>query len=495
MTKQQPVSRKEFDQFKAWFDENQALFPKEMVDFLKRIMVVYCSLIQGAARARQTLQTLREAMGFLPKSERGRSDEAKTPAPLPSPEDELDPDQREAYETIKNKRDELIAKKGEYDRDLKRLRPKEKSPQLDLPLEQAFEMVFSYPTGDRQGHEQKQVVERMQEFGKERGLHVAYDYPRRVDLQVLVTEIDYRVETVTDPETGKSVRASMRDEGPEKFQLTWRAIGNLIKMHVGFAIPINRIGMMIGQPEFSSSKICRVLEYEADFLLPVYLILAEQLSDVRFLQGDDTNTKVIDLSENENEMSLSRRVDEHFDWAAPRADGTGDKKSLHVSLLIGRSQDDPRSTIRFFRTHLGSVGNLLNKLLEWRNPKAGQLIFQGDLSSTNLPRDPELIERFKLTIAGCGAHARRPFWRYREDDVSLCYYMLKGFLKLAYLEAVIDTKGRTRANVLKYRGRFGRGLWLAMKNRCEAAVNGEAPSIATYPKGITPNIWPPGTDL
>jgi hypothetical protein len=223
--------------------------------------------------------------------------------------------------------------------------------------------------------------------------------------------------------------------------------------------------------------------------------MAEQLADVRHLQGDDTSTKVIDLSESEDEESLSRKIDSHFGWISQKANGSGDKKSLNVSLLIGRSEDDPRSTIRFYRTHIGSVGNLLDRLLETRNPKAGKLIFQGDLFSSNKARNPEVLKRFDIEFAGCAAHSRRPFWRYREDDMSLCYYMLKGFLKLSYLESVIDAKGRTSANVLKYRERYGRMFWEAMKNRCEAAVTGHVPGFATYPKGITPDVWPPSTDL
>lgn len=468
--------------------------PSEMSDSLKRILAVYLSFSQGYARAKKTLQALRIAMGFVPKSERGATDTSQTPEPLPGADDSLTPEEKERYEGLIKKRKELIEKKLEYERELKCLRPKEKSTQLELPLEQGFEMMFSYPSIDREDQGQKQVVDRMKEFDKERGLHVAYDYTKRVDFKMTVTDIKYQVETVTDPETGKSVRASMADEGPEKYQITWRAIANLIKLHVGFAIPINRIVMMIGQPEFSSSKICRVLEYVADFLLPIYLVSAEQLSDVRFMSGDDTGTKVIDLLENQDEESLSRQIDQHFGWAAQKADGTGDKKALNVSLLVGRTEDDPRSTIRFFRTHLGSVGNLLSKLLEWRNPKSGELIFQGDLSTTNLP-SRELQKRFAMKIAGCGAHARRPFWRYREDDPSLCYFMLKGFLKLGRLEDLIDAKGRTRANVLKYRGRYGKWLWSAMRNRCQAAVSGELLGPATFPKGIRPDIWPPATDL
>ena len=309
----------------------------------------------------------------------------------------------------------------------------------------------------------------------------------------VVTEITYKVETVSDPETGKSVRASMVQDGPEAFQLTWGAVSNLIKMHVGFAIPIHRMVLMIGQPEFSSSKICRVLQYAAVNLVDVYLTLAEQLADASFLWGDDTGTKVL-LPEGNGPDPICDEIDTRLGWNQPRADGSGEKKALNVSLITGKSEKDPRSTIRFFRTHAGSVGNLLTKVLESRNPKSGSVIFQGDLSSANLP-SPEIRAKTGLRLAGCGAHARRPFWRYRADDESLCYFMLRGFLMLSEIETKIDSLGRTRENVLKIRGRYGLLVWQALKNRCQLAVTGWMRGPATYPRGITPNIWPKGSEL
>jgi hypothetical protein len=104
-------------------------------------------------------------------------------------------------------------------------------------------------------------------------------------------------------------------------------------------------------------------------------------------------------------------------------------------------------------------------------------------------------ERFGLALSGCGSHARRPFWRHREQDESLCYFMLRGFLLLSRIEKLIDSRGRTRETVLKLRGRYGRWVWQAMKNRCIAATTGEVPSPGTYPRGIRPDVWPPGSEL
>jgi hypothetical protein len=355
-------------------------------------------------------------------------------------------------------------------------------------------MLFSSPIAGRQASGERREVDRVTEFEKDASFHVAYDYPKRLDFKCTVTEINYQVETVTDLKTGKSVRASMIQDGPEGFQLTWGAVSNLVKMHVGFAIPIHRIVLMIGQPEFSSSKICRVLQYVAMHWVDVYLALADELSDVGFLSGDDTVTKVLEPHDTGQADPICDEIDERFGWIQDRADAMGKKKQLNVSLIMGKPEKDPRSTIRFFRTHAGSVGNLLTKILESRNPKAGPVIFQGDLSSSNLPT-PAVREKVELKLAGCGAHARRPFWRHREDDGSLCYFMLRGFLALSELESKIDRLGRTRENVLKIRGRYGQLIWQALRNRCMAAMTGEVSGPATYPRGITPDIWPPNTDL
>lgn len=499
------LSRTEIDDLKSWLEKKECNLPPEITDGLTRMLAVYSNLVQSAARAKRTLVQLRQSMGFTPKSERGIQDQGlcvsgdrlQLPPELSNLEENAwNPEQKAHYEAIKGKRDELRVQKSEYDRKLRELkgRPKFISTQLDLGLARPNEMLFSFPLAAREETEGKRQVDRMKEFEKTTGLHVSHDRPKRVDVKLVVTEITYKVETVTDPVTGKSVRASMAEDGPEGFQLTWGAVSNLIKMHVGFAIPINRIMLMIGQPEFSSSKICRVLQYVAMNLVVIYLYLSEELSDVGVLAGDDTTTKVLEAESTGKLDDICDEIDAHLGWTQPRANGKGDKKALNVSLIVGKPGRDPRSTIRFFRTHVGSVGNLLTKILESRSPKAGAVIFQGDLSTANLPI-PALREKFRLAVAGCGAHARRPFWRYRKDDESFCYFMLRGFLMLTEIENLIDARGRTRENVLKLRGRYGRWIWGAMRNRCIAATTGHVPSPGTYPRGITPNIWPPNTEL
>ena len=66
---------------------------------------------------------------------------------------------------------------------------------------------------------------------------------------------------------------------------------------------------------------------------------------------------------------------------------------------------------------------------------------------------------------------------------------------LTQIEKMIDAQGRTRKTVLKMRTRYARWVWHAMHHRCVAATTGQAPSPGAYPKGISPDIWPPGTEL
>lgn len=475
----------EFQQVKQWVD-SQPNVPENILVGLKKILVVYGSLLKGVGKAKQVLHTLRQAMGIVPKSEKGSQEEQMVSR-------EVSPEAQRTIDELKSKKSLAEDQSRSYQEQLKKLIPETKNArQLEFDLESPSEMMFSYPSTDREDRVQQEEVARMAEFGKEKGLRSTFDTTKRMNLEVIATEITYRVETVEDPETGKKVRASMIEQGPAQFQMTWKAIANLIKMHVGFALPMNRMALMIGQPEFSTSKMCRVFEHVAKELLPIYLELAENLSDVSHIWGDDTVTKILEVDEPHNE-SLASQIDQRLDWAAYKTNGDI-KKSLNVSLLIGKTDKDPRSTIRFFRTHTGSVGNILSKLLEWRHPRLKQLVFQGDLSTTNLPRR-DLREQFKILLAGCGSHARRPFWKHREEDPDLCYFMLRGFLMLAQIEKRIDLCGRTTETVLKYRGRYGRMVWLALYNRCQSSLKGKVMSRIPPKFGIQPNLWPPDTDL
>lgn len=360
---------------------------------------------------------------------------------------------------------------------------------VDGELANAPEAVFSAPVAQTVAVEVKRRADRSVVFPGVRGLHSAYDETKRIDLQLVLTEVTYAVETLTNLRTGESRRASMDDVGPRRSNLTWNTIATVILLVVGFAIPVNRVADMVAHKRLSSGRICTLLQWAARQLIPVVIFLGEELADCRYLAGDDSKTKVIDLGEAPKEDDPLAELDQRFGFTFARKDGKGDKASLNVSLLTGRlNEKDPRSTVHFFRTHIGNVGNLLSMILESRRPKTGPLTFQGDLSTGNLP-SAEIRRLVKLVLAGCGAHARRPIWRYRDDDPQLCYYLLSCFFLLARIEVRIDALGRTRETTLRLRQRHARRVWDLIKSRCVAATQGGMTSAGPAIR------WPPKTHL
>lgn len=171
------------------------------------------------------------------------------------------------------------------------------------------------------------------------------------------------------------------------------------------------------------------------------------------------------------EPSLSLLIGRELDFKSARRDGKGPKQSLNTTVLTGRSaDDDPKSTIVFYRSHLGSLGNLLEMLLRRRKASARELTVQSDLSTTNLITDPELTSRFAIRLAGCTAHARRPFAQYEDQDPIWAPYVLHLFKGLAMHEDELNRFGRNRENVLAVRDKDSRGLWEKIKAVMEKLV-------------------------
>jgi len=351
------------------------------------------------------------------------------------------------------------------------------------------EAVFSGPVATVVTENFTRRVDRSIAFAAVSGLHSASDKTKRIDLKLIVSEQTYSIETLTDPHTGKSIRASMADVGPRGSNLTWQAIATIIQLVVGFGIASNRLMLIIGHKAFSSGRMCLLLQWAARLLCPVYTFLGESLGDASLVAGDDTPTKVIDLREQVQKDDPLAELDERFGFKSERADGKGAKSTLNVSMISGRTKEkEPKSTIHFFRTHMGNFGNLLTKILENRKPKTGPLTMQGDLSSANLP-SKATRELIAIISAGCGAHARRPFWRYRNDDPVLCFYMLSCFFLLARLERMIDTRGRTREVTRRLRRRYGGRIWKLILARAQAVINGSPISTGRAIR------WPPKTKL
>ena len=494
-----------------WVQANQCQVPP----FVHRALMVSGTLSREISdlkqRKSQILTLLRERMGILPTSEKGVN---ALPAKAPLTDEEKLAQLEGRRKKLNRQIARYKARLGRPRRGSKRNKeeaaedsasskslPSAKTsetasnPPESLALVHSQEQLFGARVVDVLQTEQKRVeIDRMQTFTTARGLHTSSDERSRYEFAVTAKKINLTVETVTDLKTGRSVTASTDEYGPPNTQATWTAIANTIVMVIGYAVPVNRLAKMLEPtcPYFTSSRLCFFLKYAAELFAPIYEHLGMALADASWLLGDDTKARVIEIEaklkqdgslDPPPDGGLISRMAEQFGRVFPRKRGVGSKKQLNVSAVIGKTVEwDPRSYVFFFRTHLGSLGDLLTKILETRNPKNKDLTLVGDLASTNLV-SPELEKKFNIKRAGCGAHARRPFFRYRSQDVDICYWMLSAFFVLSDIEDRIDEVGRTEATTNRFRQKFAKKVWEAILKRCRSVLAGEATYGQRWPKG------------
>jgi len=351
------------------------------------------------------------------------------------------------------------------------------------------------------------------------------DERARYDFAVTVTRIDLDVEkkvVVTRDGKRRVISGSVHEYGPKGFAVTWQALATLAVMIGQFAMPLHRLGTMLSTAtkKFSATSLGRMAHYVAERFAPIYLVLMEQLADADILAGDDTSCRVLEVSSyfekarqtedaeprpwrgfatiaaaNETYLEHTRRKSEilalraegdreamktqssdpplkvvigrELDFESQRKSGDGPKQSLNTTVLTGRTDaDDPSSQVVFYRSHLGSLGNLLEMLLSRRTPSKRKLIVQSDLSTTNLVTDPKLTSRFDIDLVGCSAHARRPFAQYEDQDPKPMATILAGFRVLAVHEDTLDRIGRNKENTLAVRDVDSRKMWEKLKEAC-----------------------------
>jgi hypothetical protein len=166
--------------------------------------------------------------------------------------------------------------------------------------------------------------------------------------------------------------------------------------------------------------------------------------------------------------SLAQECARELGFCFPRRNGEGTKQAFNTTILAGKSRaDDPKSLIVFYRSHLGSLGNLLEELLKRRKAVHRSVIVQSDLSTTNRVKDPKLLERFDIQQVGCTAHARRPFARFEHEDPELSGMLLTLFSELAFLEKSLDECGRNAQNVKLVRDIDAREIWRTIEQAAE----------------------------
>jgi hypothetical protein len=349
---------------------------------------------------------------------------------------------------------------------------------------------------------------------------VRYDFA--VVVTRIELDVEKKV-VVTKSGERRVVAPSTQEYGPAHYAVTWSALSTLTVMVGQFAIPLNRLASLLSTAgkKFTASSLSRLLHYVAKRFVPVYLTLFKQLANSGILAGDDTTCRVVEASsylkkreskptsdslgkkeedkapwdgfrspdaaaktvqkcEETKRARLQRRKDGdrsakptqaevpplgavigrllRFEW--PRKDGDGNKISLNTTVVTGRTDaTDPRSMIVFYRSHLGSFGNLMTALLRLRDRNLRDLTVQSDLNAANLVSDPGLLQRFAIKLVGCMSHARRIFKLHKNDDQAHCSYMLHLFTGIAMHEQLLDEFGRNPQNVTAVRNEQSRALW------------------------------------
>jgi len=258
---------------------------------------------------------------------------------------------------------------------------------------------------------------------------VRYDFTLVVGR--VIAEVEKKVVVDADGKR-RMLSASTAVLGPPRLGVTWRFLVNAAVMVVQYAMPMNRLAHLLSTEEkrFTAAALARHLRYVAERFAPIYLHLFDELADAEILMGDDTSPRVLEVQRHlakapsdeaapwadyrdrdAAEATLARaphqleaQLARELGFESKRRKGDGPKRSLNTTVVAGRSEpEDPKSLIVFYRSHLGSLGNLLEMLLERREPSAGGLTVQSDLATVNLVHDPVLCERFPIRRAA-------PFW-------------------------------------------------------------------------------------
>ena len=333
---------------------------------------------------------------------------------------------------------------------------------------------------------------------------------KNYDFILQVQELAVSTEIARDRESGASLSAAPSTFALKGFQITLRAMVNLVLLSVVFLLPLHRISRLLGNIKiFHRSNISRYLGVVAARSLPVYLHLLKELAQAEHIWGDASPTRV-----NEVERVLSNRKEwldsglygppKPFPWERPfhneeaakdssgdgeRSEGAGENsegavesvpslvspklfeelgyhfrrskckneftKIRHQTIVIhGRTaKKDSHTHIVIFRSCLGDVGNVLDKMLLARK-KGKPLTLQSDHSSANLPQDQELLKHVQITWAGCLAHLRRPFKRHYDQDPESCENIIGMMDHVFHNEKLVKAAGKNETNTLAMRQRW-----------------------------------------
>ena len=496
----QKINSQQVDELREWVRTEAKGLADGQAALLLSMLDMVSILLRDKTTQKKAVETLRQLMGILPKSERGKSDKfdlANAPTGAAADPEKAALEKQIRKLLLKHRR--LYGQKPERHKEGKRKRKERSNPHHG-----GEESLYNKTLRAAAVQEEGLAVDRAAQFQNTKGLRSSTENHVRYDFDVVIKEIIYSVETVTDPRSGQSVRASTALVGPPGWQVTWNAMVNIVHLVVVFSMPAHRAAAFLGNDKkaFGESTLLRIIQYVAAACAPVYKEIFKQMAQSRRIQGDDSSTRVLAVERKVRQAEREQTPPEATpppEETPPPQDARGPdldrvileldsmlgfafetktgkpKKKLQVTMATGRVvANDQFSQISFVRTHLGSFGNLLGQALKIRKPEHKALTVQSDLSTANLPGPTP--PNMTVTFAGCAAHARRPFWRYRDVDPLNCYPMLRGFMLLSTIEDIIDCNNRTDEVTMHWRGRYGKKIWNLLKARAEKMMHEHMPT-------------------
>ena len=464
------------------------------------------------AASKRAVEALARAMGIIPSSEK----EPKRPPESAPP---LDTSLAKLLETEKQQKALLRYVSRQLDVTRRRIAEVMKEPEQKEPSESQEEPVFSGESilvgrgagsQDAPGNDCPVAKELKKDMGK--GTIETDEQRFKQDLVLGHMLRRFNGQKLYNPSTGKTAQMDLSQVGPSKKEVTWRALANIVVLVFGMALPLSRIEKMFGKRGFARSTVVDHIAYVAERLLPSYVAMASELAACEVLQGDDCVSRVTEITRYNRDFkiwqsekakakdetsflksnpepkapwkgmspdSLTMRLADELDFtfAHFKKGSASTKVRLHTSVLSGEvRQGDTRSRVILYRSHLGSVGNLLSRILLSRKPSHGPLVFVGDLSSSNFVTDKDIEKKVSITYAGCTSHARRPFKRHFDQAPDDCLEALDYFRALFHIEELIED-GR-QASKEKIRKGTGLLFWNDLKTLCEGLSERWSPSTA-----------------
>jgi hypothetical protein len=325
---------------------------------------------------------------------------------------------------------------------------------------------------------------------------------QRLNFSFEVTALTVNVETlvIQTPQGSEIISASLDDIGPPKMRVTWEYLANMAIMVTQYAVPLNRFANLVSSSvkQFTAGEMSRYFNYVATRFAPIYTTLGRSLANAEVISGDDTSSHVLEvvrglsaLEANSNAvvswdlfantqqarvalelglMPMASYLAATFGFEFDRKNGNGQKRGFNTTVISGRTNThEPKSTVIFYRSHLGGLGNLLDMILLERKKELAKLVVQCDLSTVNLVSNSSHKELFNIDIAGCASHARRPFALYEKDDPEICAAILHEFKGVFMYEQCIDRAGRNTENTLAVRANDIKACWENIRQYCEIA--------------------------